>query len=63
MRKKEKRYEEDRWMKTMRRTASERRQSIILHRELLKFDRRDRRSGADRRRGIGERTKPAYILE
>ncbi len=59
----EKRSEGDRRKITMRRTGSERRQSIIMHHELLKHDRRENRSGTDRRRGIEERAKSTYILE
>ncbi len=40
-----------------RRTASERRQSIILHRKLLKPNKQDRRSVEDRRRGKEKRIK------
>ena len=63
MEEKEKRSEGDRRKNTMRRTGSERRQSIILHHELLKLDIQDKRSGTDRRRGIEVRTKSTYILE
>lgn len=63
MREKEKRSEEDRRKNTMRRSGFERRQSQILHHELLKLDIQDKRSGTDRRRGIEERAKSTYILE
>ncbi len=63
MRENEKRYKEDRWMDTTRNKASDRRQSIIMHRKLLKLVRQDRRSGADRRRRKEKRIKPVYVLE
>ena len=48
---------------TARRTASGRRQSIILHHKLLKLDKQDRRSMADRRRGKEKRIKSIYNLK
>ncbi len=63
MREEEKLYEEGLWVDKLRKTASDRRQSIILHRKLLKHDSQDRRSGADRRRRKEKRIKPVYVLE
>ncbi len=63
MRENEKRYKEDRWMDTTRNKASDRRQSIILHRKLLKQVRQDRRSGADRRGRNEKKIKSVYIVE
>jgi hypothetical protein len=48
---------------TERRTASDRRQSIILHHELLKPYKQEKRTRADRRDGKEKRIKTAYILE
>ncbi len=63
MRENEKQYKEDRWMDTTCNKASDRRQSIILHRKLLKQVRQDRRSGADRRRRNEKKIKSVYIVE
>lgn len=59
----ERRSEVERRKNSTRRIVSDRRKSIILHRELLNFDRQDKRSGTDRRRGKEKRIKSAYILK
>ena len=56
------RSREDRRNDVSRRTVSDRRQSIILHYELLNFDRTDKRSGADRRNGKDKRIKGVSAL-
>ncbi len=59
----EHRSKADRRKYTAHRTVSNRNQSIILHHELLDFDRQDQRSGVERRRGKEKRIKSTYILK
>ncbi len=48
---------------TVRRTASDCRLAIPSHNELLKFDRQDKRTRADRRNGNGKGIKSVYTLK
>jgi len=52
---KEQRDKEDLRKRTLLRPVRDRRQSIILHHKLLKFEGQNKRSGADRRSGDDRR--------